>query len=70
MIKARDYQGKIHTDIEAGWGEFSRQLVVEPTGCGKTVQFALQVAERIKEGKLKIVAGYYDLATGRVSLLD
>jgi len=28
------------------------------------------LAERIKEGKLKIVAGYYDLATGRVSLLD
>lgn len=24
----------------------------------------------VKEGKLKIVAGYYDLATGRVSLLD
>ena|SRR6185312_9424536 len=28
------------------------------------------LAERVKEGKLKIVAGYYDLATGRVSLLD
>lgn len=27
------------------------------------------LAERVKEGKLKIVAGYYDLATGRVSLL-
>lgn len=28
------------------------------------------LAERVKEGKLKIVAGYYDLATGRVSLLE
>lgn len=28
------------------------------------------LAERVKEGKLKVVAGYYDLATGRVSLLD
>lgn len=28
------------------------------------------LAGLVKEGKLKIVAGYYDLATGRVSLLD
>lgn len=27
------------------------------------------LAERVKEGKLKIVAGYYNLATGRVNLL-
>lgn len=27
------------------------------------------LAERVKQGKLKIVAGYYDLATGRVNLL-
>jgi len=28
------------------------------------------LAGLVKEGKLKIVAGYYDLATGKVSLLD
>lgn len=28
------------------------------------------LAEMVRDGKLKIVAGYYDLATGRVSLLD
>ena len=28
------------------------------------------LAELVKDGKLKIVAGYYDLATGRVSLLE
>jgi carbonic anhydrase len=28
------------------------------------------LAGLVQEGKLKIVAGYYDLATGRVSLLD
>lgn len=28
------------------------------------------LAEFVKDGKLKIVAGYYDLATGRVSLLE
>jgi carbonic anhydrase len=28
------------------------------------------LAGLVKEGKLKIVAGYYDLATGRVSLLE
>lgn len=27
------------------------------------------LAERVKQGKLKIVAGYYDLGTGRVNLL-
>ncbi|MGB0125564.1 MAG: carbonic anhydrase [Silvibacterium sp.] len=28
------------------------------------------LAELVKDGKLKVVAGYYDLATGRVSLLQ
>jgi carbonic anhydrase len=32
-------------------------------------KFSAVLSELVKEGKLKIVAGYYDLATGRVSLL-
>ena len=28
------------------------------------------LAEHIKQSKLKIVAGFYDLASGRVSVLD
>lgn len=29
-----------------------------------------ELAKLVKDGKLKIVAGYYDIGTGRVSLLD
>jgi carbonic anhydrase len=28
------------------------------------------IAEAVKAGKLKVVAGYYDLATGTVTILD
>jgi superfamily II DNA or RNA helicase len=59
-MKARDYQAKIHTDIESGWEDSTRQLVVEPTGCGKTIQFAMQAKERLKEGERTLIFAHRD----------
>lgn len=57
MISPRDYQGTIHSAIEQGWNDATRLLVVEPTGAGKTVQFAMQCQSRVSEGgKVLILA--------------
>lgn len=60
MINPRDYQSKIHTDIEHGWNDSTRQLVVEPTGSGKTIQFAMQVQERLKEDGRTLILAHRD----------
>ena len=41
----RDYQGEALASIDAGWVNYSRQMAVLATGCGKTVIFS-QVAKR------------------------
>jgi superfamily II DNA or RNA helicase len=60
MISPRDYQSQIHADIEAGWDDATRQLVVEPTGVGKTIQFAMQAAARAKDGGKTLILAHRD----------
>jgi len=60
MINPRDYQQSIHSAIEAGWNDATRQLVVEPTGSGKTVQFALQCRGRVAEGGKVLILAHRD----------
>ncbi len=60
IITPRDYQSRIHTAIEAGWDDATRQLAVEPTGCGKTIQFALQAQERVKSGERVLILAHRD----------
>lgn len=60
MILPRDYQSRIHADIEAGWEDATRQLVVEPTGVGKTIQFAMQAAARLKQGGKTLILAHRD----------
>jgi superfamily II DNA or RNA helicase len=60
MISPRDYQLSIHADIEAGWDDATRQLVVEPTGMGKTIQFAMQAAAGLKRGDKTLILAHRD----------
>jgi superfamily II DNA or RNA helicase len=60
MISPRDYQQSIHSAIEAGWEDATRQLVVEPTGCGKTIQFAMQALECVKRGERVLILAHRD----------
>lgn len=60
MITPRDYQTSIHSAIQAGWDEAARQLVVEPTGAGKTIQFALQVQSWIERGNKVLILAHRD----------
>lgn len=60
MIQPRDYQSRIHADIEAGWEDATRQLVIEPTGCGKTIQFAMQADARLKQGGKTLILAHRD----------
>lgn len=45
-MQARQYQSEVIAAVERGWGEFSRQLVVVPTGGGKTIIFAMLAARQ------------------------
>jgi superfamily II DNA or RNA helicase len=49
---ARPYQSEAIELILAGFKEFSRQLAVAPTGCGKTVMFAWLAERRLPERTL------------------
>lgn len=46
----RPYQLEILTSLRAGWPEFDRQLVVSPTGSGKTVIFSHVAREIVDAG--------------------
>lgn len=56
----RNYQYQIHSAIESGWDDATRQLVVEPTGCGKTIQFALQAKQRAAGGGRTLILAHRD----------
>ena len=46
----RDYQVECLTKIEEGWQRFRRQLVVLPTGGGKTIVFAAEAKRTVHAG--------------------
>lgn len=53
-IKLRPYQIEAVRAIEAHWGDWRRELLVLPTGCGKTVVFNTVAAKQ--PGKVLILA--------------
>jgi|HubBroStandDraft_1064217.scaffolds.fasta_scaffold02417_11 superfamily II DNA or RNA helicase len=56
-MKPRDYQIKGEAAVEEGWKTYSRQIVVQATGSGKTVLFSLLTAKEVKRGgRVLIVA--------------
>lgn len=56
-LNLRDYQHACLAAIEAGWGQFTRQLCVLAGGCGKTVLFSnLAKTEVDKGGRVLILA--------------
>lgn len=54
-MKPRDYQQSIIEAVETGWEEASKQLIVVPTGGGKTVIFS-HLAHRRQPGRSLILA--------------
>jgi len=60
----RPYQLEILNSVRAGWAEHDRQLVVSPTGSGKTVCFAHMTDERVKQGgKVLVLVDQRELVT-------
>jgi superfamily II DNA or RNA helicase len=55
-MKLRKYQEEAIQAIESGWQEFQKQLLVLPTGCGKTVVFSQVAKDRTKQGRVLILA--------------
>jgi len=56
-MNLRPYQTAAVEAVERGWGEFQRQLVVMPTGVGKTICFAhLAAREAARGGNTMILA--------------
>jgi superfamily II DNA or RNA helicase len=51
MIQAYPYQLDILADIRRGWDLFVKQLVVSPTGSGKTIMFSLMATEALAATK-------------------
>lgn len=63
----RPYQQDILAKVDAGWAEFRKQLVVAPTGSGKTVMFA-NIADR-EPGRTLILAHREELIDQAVAKL-
>ena len=55
-MKLRKYQEEAVQAIETGWDTFQRQLLVLPTGCGKTIVFSRVAQDRTQRGRVLILA--------------
>lgn len=55
-MKLRPYQEEAIRAVETAWTERDRQLLVLPTGTGKTVVFSHIAQDRTKEGRVLILA--------------
>ena len=55
-MKLRPYQEEAIQAIESGWPEFKKQLLVLPTGCGKTIVFSQVAKDQSKRGRVLILA--------------
>lgn len=55
-MKLRQYQEEAVREIETGWPDFRRQLLVLPTGCGKTIVFSRVAKDRTQMGRVLILA--------------
>lgn len=56
MVKLRPYQEQAKKAILKSWKEYQRSLLVLPTGTGKTIVFSKVAEERVKAGKVLIMA--------------
>lgn len=56
MMNLRPYQSEAIRAIETGWKECDKELLVLPTGCGKTIVFSQVAANRAKRGRVLILA--------------
>lgn len=55
LLRLRPYQDQCISEVVKGFTEFDRQLVVAPTGAGKTIMFA-DLAKRTQPGRTLILA--------------
>lgn len=55
-MKLRKYQAEAVEAIELGWSKFQKQLLVLPTGCGKTIVFSKVAQDRTQMGRVLILA--------------
>ena len=55
-MKLRQYQEEAIQAIESGWNEYQKQLLVLPTGCGKTIVFSQVAKDRTDKGRVLILA--------------
>lgn len=55
-MNLRPYQKEAVQAIETGWEEYKRQLLVLPTGCGKTIVFSQVAKDRTNRGRVLILA--------------
>jgi superfamily II DNA or RNA helicase len=70
-IVLRDYQERCIAAVEAGWKEFSRQLVDMPTGSGKSSVFAAIAKREVAKGGKVLILAHRDRlvrqAAGRIA---
>lgn len=58
-VELRPYQEEARQAVEADWeGEFSRTLLVLPTGCGKTIVFCKIVEDRVRAGERCLILAH------------
>ena len=55
-MNLRPYQKEAIQAIESGWAEYKKQLLVLPTGCGKTIVFSQVAKDRTEKGRVLILA--------------
>lgn len=55
MLALRPYQQQCVDAVLSGFGEFKKQLVVAPTGSGKTIKFSA-IAQRVQPERVCIIA--------------
>ena len=55
-MNLRPYQEEAIQAIESGWDEYKKQLLVLPTGCGKTIVFSQVAKDRTEKGRVLILA--------------
>ena len=55
-MNLRPYQEEAIQAIESGWNECKKQLLVLPTGCGKTIVFSQVAKDRTDQGRVLILA--------------
>lgn len=59
-MELRSYQQQALDAIEKGWDEFRRQLLVLPTGTGKTIVFSHLAARETRQGRHTLILAHRD----------